>query len=106
MGDLLEERFGILVPGPKALEVEDADTTQPADLHGRGRADDAVHGRCHQRQVEAEGVDLPGDVHVLGITSPPAGHDGDVVKPVRPAPRLTPPDLDFCHGRSSGDVRG
>ena len=53
VGDLLEQRLGILVAGPQALEVEDADAAEAADLDGGGRADDAVHGRGHQRQVEA-----------------------------------------------------
>ena len=46
LGDLLEQRLGVLVAGPQALEVEHADAAEPADLDGGGRADDAVHGRA------------------------------------------------------------
>ena len=49
------------------------------------RRDHTVHGGAHQGQLEAEGVDLPRDVDVLGIAGAPARHDGDVVEPVGPA---------------------
>ena len=97
LGDLVEQRLGILVAGPEALEVEHADAAEPADLDRRRRADDAVHGRGHERQLEAEGVDLPGDVDVLGVAGAPARHDGDVVEPVRPPPGLADADLDLSH---------
>ena len=61
------------------------------------RADHPVHGRAPERQVEAVGVDLPGDVDVLGVPGPPAGDDGDVVEPVGLAPRLEDADLDLSH---------
>ena len=48
-------------------------------------------------QLEPVGVDLPGDVDVLGVPGPPARDDGDVVEPVGPAPRLEDADLDLCH---------
>ena len=38
LGDLLEERLGVLVAGPEALEVEHADAAEPADLDRGGRA--------------------------------------------------------------------
>ena len=101
LGDLLEQRLGVLVAGPETLEVEDTDPAEPADLDGGGRADHRVHGRGHQRQLEAEGVDLPGDVDVLGVTGATAGHDGDVVEPVGPPRRLADPDLDLSHPSAS-----
>ena len=52
-------------------------------------------------QLEAEGVDLPRDVDVLGIAGAPARHDGDVVEPVRPAAGLAHADLDLSHAASS-----
>ena len=55
----------------------------------------------HERQLEAEGVDLPGDVDVLGVAGAPAGDDGDVVEPVGPAARLAHPDLDLSHVQPS-----
>ena len=51
----------------------------------------------HQRQLEAEGVDLPGDVDVLGVAGAPAGDDGDVVEPVGPPTGLADADLDLGH---------
>ena len=97
LGDLLEERLGVLVAGPQAFEVEHADAAEAADLDGGRRADHAVHGRGQQRQVELEGVDLPGDVDVLGVAGPPARDDGDVVEPVGPPTRLADADLDLSH---------
>ncbi len=97
LGDLVEQRVGVLVAGPEALEVEHADATEAPDLDGGGRADHAVHGRGHERELEAVGVDLPADVDVLGVPGPPARHDGDVVEPVGPTSRLPEPDLDLCH---------
>ena len=47
------------------------------------------------RQLEAVGVDLPGDVDVLGVPGPPARDDGDVVEPVGLTSRLEDADLDF-----------
>src|SRR5206468_11696364 len=79
------------------FEVEHGHTTQAADLDGRGGTDDAVHGRRHQRQVEAVGVDLPRDVDVLGVACAAAGHNGDVVEAKRPPTRLADPDLDLSH---------
>ena len=62
-----------------------------------GWRNDTVHGRAQQRQLEPEGVDLPGDVDVLGITGPAAGDDRDVVEPVCLSPRLEDADLDIRH---------
>jgi hypothetical protein len=95
LGDLLEEGLGVLVAGPQPFEVEDGEPAEAADLDGGRRRDDAVHRRGQQRQPEVEGVELPGDVDVLGVSRPPAGDDGDVVEPVGPSPGLADPDLDF-----------
>src|SRR5438270_489620 len=93
----VEHALGIVVSGPQTLEIQDGHTTELPDLDRRGRADDAVHGGRHQRQVEAVGVDLPGDVDVLGVARAPAGDDGDVVEAVRPPTRFADPDLDPSH---------
>ena len=109
LADLLEEVGRILVAGPQALEIQDAEPAQPAQLDGRRRADGSVHGRPQQRQLETVGVDLPGDVDVLGIPRPPAGDDGDVVQTVGLPPRLEDADLDLSHlfalRHSMGPVR-
>ena len=60
-------------------------------------ADHPVHRRAHERKLEAEGVDLPGDVDVLGIAGAPTGDDRDVVEAVRPTTRLADADLDLSH---------
>ena len=96
--DLLEERLGVLVAGPEALEVQHAGAAEAADLDGGGRRDDAVHGAGEQGQLEVEALDLPGDVDVLGVAGAPARHDGDVVEPVGPPSGLAQPDLELCHG--------
>ena len=95
MGDLLEVRVRVVVARPEALEVEDADAAELADLDGRGGADDAVHGCPHQRELEAEGVDLPRDIHVLGVPCPPARDDRNVVEAVSLPPCFALTYLDF-----------
>ncbi len=90
-------RLGVLVAGPEPFEVEHADATQATELDGRGRAGHPVHGGAEERQLEAEGVDLPGDVDVLGVAGAPAGHDGDVIEPVGLSSRLEDADLDLSH---------
>src|SRR5207302_2585073 len=94
-GDLLEERLRVLVPGPQPFEVEDGEAADAPDLDGCGRGDGTVHRRGQERQLEPEGVELPGDVDVFRVSRPPAGDDGDVVEPVGPSPRLTDADLHF-----------
>jgi hypothetical protein len=96
-GDLGEHAVGVLEAGPEALEVEYADAAEAADGDGRGGADDAVHGGGHEGQVETVGIDLPGDVDVLGVACAAARHDGDVVEAVRPTTALAQPDLDLRH---------
>jgi len=64
--DLFEERHRVLVTGPETLEVQDAESTEATELdRGVGRHG-PVHRRTEDRQVELVGVDLPGDVDVLG----------------------------------------
>ena len=91
-GELL---VGVLVAGPDALEVEDAESTEAVDQRRGPRADDAVHRRGEERQLEAVGAEVPGDVDVVGVTRPPRGHDRDVVEPVGPTSLLSPSDLNF-----------
>src|SRR5207342_3595388 len=86
---------------PEAFQVEHAEATEAADLDGGGRRDHAVHGGGEERQLEAQPVQLPGDVDVLGVASAAAGNDGDVVEAVGPAARLPQPDLDLGHVQPS-----
>ena len=65
------------------------------EIAGRVRRDDAVHGRAHEGDLEAVGIDLPGDVDVLGVPGAPARDDGDVVEPVGLSPRFEDADLDL-----------
>jgi hypothetical protein len=97
LGDLLEQRLGVLVAAPQALEVEHADAAErPISMAVAGLTTpsmaDPISG-----QVEVEGVDLPRDVDVLRVARAPAGHDGDVVEAVGPPARLPDPDLDLSH---------
>ncbi len=93
--DLLEERFGILVPGPQPFEVQAGEPTKMAHLDGGARRDDTVHSARDHGEVEVERIDLPGDVDVLGVARAAAGDDGDVVEPVGSAAGLADADLDF-----------
>ena len=96
--DLLEEGHRVLVAGPETLEVQDAESAEATEFDrgvGRHRA---VHRRTEHRQLELVGVDLPGDVDVLGVAGPSRGHDGDVVEAVGLSRRFIDADLNFCHG--------
>ena len=64
-------------------------------LGRRLRADDAIHRRGQQRELEAVRAQRPGDVDVVGIARPPRRHDRDVVEPVGPSSLLAATDLDF-----------
>ena len=106
LGDLGQQRLGVLVPGPQALEVEHAEPAEAADLDRGGRAHHRVHRRGQQRQLEPVGVDLPGGRDVLGVAGAPRGHDGHVVQRVRPAAALGPSDLQLVHPRTLASARG
>ncbi len=94
-GDLLEDRLGVLVSGPQPLQVQDGEAAEPPDLDRRGRGHHGVHRRGHHRQAEPERVDLPGDVHVVGVPGAPGGDDRHLVEPVRPPGRPADADLDL-----------
>src|SRR5439155_19788392 len=85
------------------LEVEAADAAQLAHLDRDAGRQRAVHRRAHDRQLEAERVELPGDVDVFRVARPPARDDRDVVEPVGPSSRLTDADLDFQPGTSRSE---
>ncbi len=97
LGDLVEERLRVGVPGPQPFEVEDAEAAQLTDADGGLRGDHRVHGSGQERQLETVGVDLPGDRDLLRVTGAPARHDSDVVERVCPAAALAAPDLDLSH---------
>jgi hypothetical protein len=65
------------------------------DLDRRLRADCRVHGRAHHGEVELEGIELPRNVDVVGVSRPTRRHDRDVVEAERLAPRLADADVDF-----------
>ena len=54
-------------------------------------------GAARNGQLEAVGVDLPGDRDLLRVAGTTARDDGDVVERVRPAAALAAPDLDLSH---------
>ena len=81
---------------PNLYEVRGTrEAAEATDLDSSRRRHDAVHRGTDDRQLEAIGVELPGDVDVLGVAGPPAGDDRDVVEPIRPTTGLADPDLDF-----------
>ena len=94
-GDAVELLVGVLVAGLDALEVEHGETAELAHGDGEAGVDHAVHGGGEARELERVLAELPGDVHVLGVAGPPAGHDGDVVEAVGPAALLAAADLYF-----------
>ena len=70
----------------------------PERDRGRGRHH-RVHRRGQDGELEAVGVDLPGDADLLGVAGAPRGHDRDVVEGVGTARRAWP-------GRSRSRSRG
>ena len=96
-GDLVENRVGIVKAGPQPFQVEHPYAAELTDGNGSLGADHTVHGRGHKGQVEAVGVDLPGDAYILGVAGPAGGDDGDVVESVRPPSGLAQPDLHLGH---------
>ncbi len=105
--DLLVDGFGVLVARPQALEVQAGEASETTDLGRGGRRDRRVHGRGHHRQRERVGVDLPGDVDVVGVARPPRRHDRHLIEPVRPPRGLPLADLDLhpCLPRTDPDMQ-
>src|SRR5215211_5874162 len=93
--DLVELRVGVLVAGPDPLQVEHAKPAELADQAGGLRADHAVHRGGEQRKLKPVGTEVPGDVDVVGVASPPRGDDRDVIEAVCPAAFLAAADLYF-----------
>ena len=99
--DLLERVGGVLVPGPQTLEVQHPQATGLTHGDGRGRRNDRVHRRGHDRQPETVGVDLPRQVHGLRIPRTPVRRDGHVVEGIPRPGRLGQPDHDVAHGTTA-----
>ena len=96
-GDLREQRLGVLVAGPQALEVQHPQPAGLAQRDGGRRRHHRVHRRGQHGQLEAVGVDLPGDADLLGVARAARRHDRDVVEGVGPAGALGAADLDLLH---------
>ena len=73
-----------------------ADPSRPSSTAVAGDVTLSVGAR-QDRDVEAVGVDVAGDVDVLGVAGAAAGHDGHLVEPVGPPRRLADADLDLGH---------
>jgi hypothetical protein len=85
---------GVVVAGPQPLGVEDAEPAGLADGDRGRRADDGVRRARHQRDVEAEGVDLPGGGDVVDVPGAPGRDDRHLVEVVAPAGEAVEADLD------------
>ena len=79
-----------------AVEVEDRD---PAELAHRDRevdVDDAIHGRAPEGQRQGEAIaHRECDLYFVGIERHAAGHEGDLVEPIRAAGPPADPDLEI-----------
>ena len=95
VSDVVEDRGGVLVSGPQAVQVEHADTAEAAKGDRSLRTHHRVHRGRHQRGVDVVGVDLPADVDILGVTGTPRGHEGDIVQRVGAASALATTDFHF-----------
>jgi hypothetical protein len=99
--ELAEDRLRVLVTGPQALGIEDAEPAGPADGDGGRRADHGVRRAGDQRDAEAEGVDLPGGRDVVDVPGAPGRDDRDLVQVIAPPGEPVQPDL---HGLACAHV--
>ena len=91
-GDLRRAAARVVVPGPQALEVEHAEAAELAERDRGRRRHHRVHRRGQQRQLEAVGVDLPGDRDLLGVARAPRAARSRCRRRSRPRrPRLPRP---------------
>ena len=81
-GDLVEDGAGIVVAGPDALEVEDAEATRLVHEQGEVGVNNRVHGGGDEGEPEVIGADVQADLDELGVDRDLAGNDGDIVEPV------------------------
>ena len=95
VSDVVQDRGGVLVAGPQAVQVEHADATEAAESDRGLRAHHRVHRGRHQGDIDVVGVDLPADVDILGVTGAPRGHEGDIVQRVGAASALATTDFHF-----------
>src|SRR5204863_2969825 len=75
--------------------VQDGEAAEAPDLDRAGGRHGRVHRRGEHRELEPIGVDLPGDVHVVGVARPPRRNDRDLIEAVRPPSRLPRTDLEL-----------
>ena len=94
-GDRLQLLLGVLEAGPDPLQVEHPEAAQLVDEHRGVGADDPVHRRGDERQLEAVGTEGPADVDVVGVARPAGRNDRDVVESVGAATLLAAADFDF-----------
>ena len=102
LAQLPVHRQRVLVAGPEALGVEHAQPAGLADRDRRRRADDGVRRAGDQRDVEPEGVDLPGGGDVVDVAGAPRRDDRDLVEVVAAAGEPVEADLDgvaCAHGQ-------
>ena len=99
VGDLGEQRLGIVVAGPETFKVQHADAAKATQLDGGGRAHHRVHWRCNNGDINLIGVNLPRDRHVAWGPGTPTRDDRNVVKGVGATPTLATADFDLvAHG--------
>ena len=71
-GHLGEQVGRVVVPGPEAFEVEDAEAAVLPERDRGLRGHHRVHRGRHNGQVEPVGVDLPRRRHLFGVARAPA----------------------------------
>ena len=98
--NLLEEGLRILVSGPQALKIENAEAAQLAECNRRRRGSDRVHGGRQYGNVEMVGVQLPGGLHLLDIAGTARCDNSDIVEGVRSSGSFASSYLYFTHASS------
>src|SRR5690625_888774 len=70
----------VFVASPQSSEVQHAHATEFAQLDGGGRGHDRVHWGTDDGHREVEGINLPVQRHVFGVTGSTGRHDGHCVQ--------------------------
>ncbi len=82
--DSLDDRRGVLVASVEALQVDEGDPAVAADAHREVAVGDRVHGRCEERDLEAEAAELRGKVDLGRVGGHGTGDERNLLEAVCP----------------------
>ena len=95
--NLFENRLGVFVAGPEALEVEHSETAELAHRNSCCRRDHGVHGSGNHGNVEGVGVNCPAHRDVARVARTARRHNSDVIKGVHAASAFGTANFEIIH---------